>query len=177
MSHTPRQFGSQRFQVQFHVPRSAEASSESFSLSHLKSDGDQDWPAFLAKVTGWLNASVPPHCLVSVSIFEEAHPNEGGILNAVIVHTAGNIQEGSNLNEGEVYTLKQLSKAGEVSWKQTYSEAIAHSFNQTDSHNYVVAANPVCKDNGKLMAVWSYDRNKAEQIKDKLRPTGCCTLF
>lgn len=48
-----------------------------------------------------MNKYVAPHLLVSVSIFEDEHPNKGG-LNCVIVHT-DSATEDADAKDRDIY--------------------------------------------------------------------------
>lgn len=54
---------------------------------------DRDWPIFLNDINIWLNKHIAPHNLTSISIFEDEHPLEKGVLNAVIVHSGAKPDE------------------------------------------------------------------------------------
>ena len=50
---------------------------------------DGSWEELIKEMGEFLQSYIPPHKLVSVSFFEDAHPNEGKAINAVITHIAG----------------------------------------------------------------------------------------
>ena len=50
---------------------------------------DGNWEALSEQVRQWLNEYVPPHHLVSISFYEEQHPNVNMQINAIITHRGG----------------------------------------------------------------------------------------
>ena len=66
---SPKSIGNCQNQIVWYAKGSSE-----YNLTWIKRT-DGDWPALLLELRDWLNTYVAPHQLVSVSIFEEAHPN------------------------------------------------------------------------------------------------------
>lgn len=56
---------------------------------HLMQREDGNWNELAYEVTDYLNKFVPPHMLIDVSLYEDQHPNDGKVINAVIAHSAG----------------------------------------------------------------------------------------
>lgn len=59
--------------------------------------------------------------MVSVSIFEDDHPNEKNGLNAVIVHT-GNPEELATAEAHDIYKFEQFDKTQNDTWASCYDE-------------------------------------------------------
>ena len=56
----------------------------------ILSRDDGNWPQLATDVRDWCNSFVPPHMLVSVSLYANSHGDEAGTeINACITHTAG----------------------------------------------------------------------------------------
>jgi hypothetical protein len=106
--HTPKSFGGQRFQVLCFVPQSNE-SSDWFKVHHIAQEGKQ-WSEFVPEVVGWLNNEMLPHNLISVSLFEEAHPNQRDSLHAVICY------------KGQLRSAEQAD-----TWPEEYNNPFSHS--------------------------------------------------
>ena len=87
---------------------------------------DGNWSALFLELRDWLNAYVAPHQLVSVSIFEEAHPNRHKGINAVIAHTAGKdptplLSKVKGLPARGLYVLQVVT--GSLNWHKQFNEA------------------------------------------------------
>lgn len=84
--HTPKNIGPARAQTMWYTKGSNEAGTPGFKI--LQRD-DGNWAGLVEEVRDWLNKYVPPHMLISVSLFEDAHENTGKGINACITHSAG----------------------------------------------------------------------------------------
>ena len=57
--------------------------------SRLINRSDGDWDGLANNVKEFLNDFIAPHQLVSITLFEESHPNSTGMIGALVTHTAG----------------------------------------------------------------------------------------
>lgn len=83
---TPKNIGGMNNQFMFYCKGSNPMGTVCF---HVIRREDGNWPELANEVGDWLNKYVPPHMLVSVSLFEDAHENTGKGINACITHCAG----------------------------------------------------------------------------------------
>lgn len=84
--HTPKNIGGAHNQFMWYTSGTNYAGTPLFKV--LKRD-DGSWNDLVGEVRDWLNKYVPPHTLISVSLFEDAHENTGKGINACIAHCAG----------------------------------------------------------------------------------------
>jgi len=68
--------------------------------------------------------------------------------------------------------------ASKDSWDNVYS-AMRDQVNKVgaETQGFQVCFSNNSKDDGKIGAMWSYDNNVAEELKEQMRPVSCCTLF
>ena len=84
MTHTPKNIGNGHVQTAFYVNHKGDGKisfkvfKDTFTFNELAE-----------QASAWLNKFVPPHCLISISMFEGDHPNDDGERYIVIAHTAG----------------------------------------------------------------------------------------
>ena len=116
ISRTPKNVGNARCQTAWYT--SEPGSIDTFSTNISRGDGD--WDALSDQVLDWLNSYVAPHQLISVSLYEESHPNNTGQVNCIVTHRAGATPvrlaaspAGAALPAGGVYT-KAVVRADEV---------------------------------------------------------------
>ena len=112
---------------------------------------------------------------MSISLTEEAHPkSEKKIAN--IVHTAGDQEVKIPQSEKPNFVLEIQEAAKTASWDQVMEKTV-ENFNKNAHDCLAVATCNSCVDDAKISMVFSYDFNESEALKEKMRPTGCCTLF
>ena len=74
----------------------------------------------------WLNTYIAPHQLISITLFETAHPNIEGGVNAVITHSAGEEPKPLDSNILRLYPrgiYRMHIITGDLDWKQRFTEA------------------------------------------------------
>ena len=82
---TPKEVGKARMQSLWY---SNEATDRSTFNQHItRSDGN--WEELAVEVKDFLNDFIPPHKLVSITLYEESHPSTSGVVSALVTHTAG----------------------------------------------------------------------------------------
>ena len=82
---TPKAVGNARIQSLWYT--SEQTTAESFSKLINRADGD--WDGLANNVKEFLNDFVAPHQLISITLFEESHPNQTGMIGALVTHTGG----------------------------------------------------------------------------------------
>lgn len=67
----------------------------------------------ISEAKTYLNKFIPPHRLISVSLFEDAHENTGKGINVCIAHTAGanpdDLSLANPVISSEIYTFDVVS--------------------------------------------------------------------
>src|SRR5687768_8893175 len=86
-------------------------------------NNESNWDALLRDVMKYLNTYIAPHQLISISIFEEDHPNNHGLINAIVTHKG---DDSAPLNkpediQGDIYRLKFYSQC--KSWDEIVQKA------------------------------------------------------
>ena len=82
----------------------------------------------------YLRCNVPSDKLLSVSIFEDEHPNDGSGINAVIVFKPGLLFQSTE------FQLDLLLKVGENwSWNDVFAQAVRMMNNKGVDKNFIVS--------------------------------------
>lgn len=89
LQHCPKSVGAKRHQVLFFAPG---VTTEKVQVRDLVTT-DLSWADFCKDIETFLNRFIAPHQLISISIFEDMHPNNQKELHACITHTAGELKE------------------------------------------------------------------------------------
>ena len=71
VTRTPKNIGAARCQTCWYTNEMGHPNTN----THLITRGDADWAQLSMDTLKWLNDYLPPHELVSLTMFEEAHPN------------------------------------------------------------------------------------------------------
>ena len=111
ISRTPKNIGAARCQTAWYTNEMGHPNTS----THLITRGDGDWAQLSMDTLKWLNDYLPPHELLSLTMFEEAHPNQTGKVGALITHKAGpnprklaDTKAGKNSFVGSVYTMETV---------------------------------------------------------------------
>ena len=178
--HSPKNIGSNKIQSMWYT---AKDKSEDAEFKILQRD-DGDWDTLIREVNSWLNNFIPPHALISISLFEDAHPNEGKGINACITHSAGSNPKDLNENEatnvGPLYDVDVVSEDSE--WEDMFNEAVDRINERGDEvlESHIIASTNNSSTEGGKIAIFSWSLDDAEALTDPVRPTDCtcsCTLF
>ena len=86
LTHSPKNIGEVRNQFLWYFESNYTALKPTYKRLR-KEDGA--WNVLIEELGEYLRQYIPPYQLISVSIFEDAHPNTGNGINAVIAHIAG----------------------------------------------------------------------------------------
>jgi len=120
---SPKNIGACNNQFMFFVKGSNEMGTPVFKI--MKRD-DNNWDGLVEEVKAWCNKYIPPHALVSISLYEDAHPNDGNGINACITHTAGDdpkplSDDVMKAAAGNIYDIQVIAGPGE--WEDMFNEA------------------------------------------------------
>jgi hypothetical protein len=152
---------------------------------------------------GPMNSRFMPHELVSITIYEEDHPNSEDGLSTSITHYSppsrdqdpcypDTIAERMPNKETEVrpnYSYKLIEKTAaaggsrEALWDEVHAAALDYINNLDDAGCKVATFNrSKDKATGQIAddacaVIISWDRNAAENIAEQMRPSGCCNIF
>ena len=129
----------------------------------------------------WLNEYIPPHQLISVTMFEEAHPNQTGKVGAMITHKTGrsptklaNTKAGKNDFVGSVYRM-EIVRHEETSGAVNLALQVINRKGGQEGH--VVTTTNESQVQDIFCCVISWGALHEAQLVDDLRPTDCCTIF
>ena len=86
LTHSPKNIGAYQNQFMWFFENNMAAPKSTFKRFRRE---DGAWEELLKEMGEYLQSYIPTHKLVSISLFEDAHPNEGKAINAVIAHIAG----------------------------------------------------------------------------------------
>ena len=179
ITRTPKNVGNARCQSAWYTNEAG--SSDTFSTNLSRGDGD--WQALAEQVTGWLNDYIAPHQLISVSLYEEAHPNNTAKVNCLITHKAGSqpirlfaSAAGKGLPSGGIYSLKVV-RAEEVDEAARAAVSVVNATGGQEGHAVSMTNDSQKQDIFACIISWS--ALLEDQIEEDLRPTGCagCTIF
>ena len=176
---TPKNIGGVNNQFIFFTKGSNASGPVSFKV--MKRD-DGNWTELVGEVKDWLNKYVPPHCLISVSLFEDAHENTGKGINACITHTAGenpdDITEKEIKMSGPMYELHVIAGSGE--WEDMFEEAKAKINAKGGQEGHIVASTNDSSNDGGVIIVLSWSSLLEGNLREVTRPASCmdnCTIF
>jgi len=179
-THSAKNIGSCHNQFMFFVKGSNENGTPVFKL--LKRD-DGNWIDLVNEVRDWCNKYIPPHALISISLYEDEHPNEGKGINACITHTAGKDPQplGDDIMKeaaGNIYDLQIISGSGE--WEAMFDEAKGKINGKGGQEGHLVASCNDSSNDGGVVIVLSWGYLFQDNMKELTRPSGCmeqCTIF
>lgn len=124
LSHTAKNIGEGHIQTAWFT---ASTGHGPYNLQIFDNE-NVEWSDILGHAAGWMDSHIAPHQLVSISVFEENHPNENGKQILVVTHTAGKnpqeIEAKHRPAEG-LYAYRTFkTKAGETSESHLNSAVI-----------------------------------------------------
>ena len=82
---TPKEVGNARLQSLWYSNEPTDKST----FNQLISRQDGNWVQLAEDVKDYLCDFIPPHKLVSITLFEQAHPSSSGVVSALVTHNAG----------------------------------------------------------------------------------------
>jgi len=122
LTQSPKNIGEANNQFMWYAKGSNAAGSPSFKIL-TREDGN--WPQLANEIKDWLNKYVPPHMLISVSIFHDVHDEESdnNKIHACIAHSAGANPADLSKNEAakttkSIYDLQTIEGSGE--WEDMF---------------------------------------------------------
>lgn len=125
---------------------------------------------------------MPPHQLLSVSLFEDAHPNEGKGINVAITHCAGpspaDLSENETAKGKALYDLEVITGTGE--WEDMFTEAKTLINKKGGQEGHIVASTNDSSCDGGVIIVLSWSSLLESNLRESVRPASCmdnCTIF
>lgn len=132
LTHSPKNIGGSQNQYMWYAKGSNAAGTPSFKTL---TRGDGNWKELIeVDLRDWLNKFVPPHMLISISLYQDSHPDtdaetEAGpnACNVCITHAAGSNPQDLTGNEAikdssAIYDINTISGSGE--WDDMFEEAL-----------------------------------------------------
>ena len=176
---TPKNVGGTNNQFMWFTKGSNPEGTPCFKV--LKRD-DGNWQQLINEVGDWLNKYIPPHQLISVSIFEDAHENVGKGINACITHCAGNeptdLSSNPNPVGGEIYSIETITSTGE--WEDLFNSAKDKINVKGGQEGHMVASTNDSSNDGSVIIVISWSSLMEGNIRESTRPASCmdnCSIF
>jgi len=178
VSRTPKNIGNARCQTVWYTNEMGNPDT----YSHLVSRKDGDWTALASETHQWLNEHLPPHELLSVTMFEEAHPNQTGKIGALITHKAGpnprrlsETPAGTNSFVSEGLYSMEIVRHEETNGAVHAALQVINRKGGQEGH--VVSTTNDSQQQDIFCVVYSWNALYEAQLVDDLRPEGCCTIF
>jgi len=128
------------------------------------------------QATNWLNDCVPPHKLVSISIFEDSHSETGpGKYILTIAHTCGLTPKPLGDGSQKIYHYGCWNKN---SLDDALGRAVNEAMNRGSDTGLMLTNAIHSKDNLFVVGVIFWDQIHQAKLADQERPTECvCNIF
>lgn len=138
-----------------------------------------DWDKVMHDVANWTQQHVRPHNLVSISIYEEEHPNNKQEINAS-VYFRGDQEEAVSIPESirtPLYEFKMLHQGGV--WADVYAQGKEQleSIGYGAQNNALVATGNHSVDNSKRQVVFYWSKDAQETLNSTARANCDCVIF
>ena len=175
LTHSPKNINDCRNQIMFY-----NAGSGSSTQKTLRRE-DGNWPQLANEVRDWCNSYVPPHMLVSVSLYEDAHGEDSGTgINACITHTAGanpkNLAENDDITNKVIYSVDTV--AGEGEWEDLFAAATEKVNAIGGQEGHMIASTNDSSNDGGFIVILSWTGLAENNIREVTREAGCgCSIF
>ena len=178
--HSPKNIGECRNQFMFFTKGSSPFGTPCFKV--LRKEEGQ-WPDLCNEVKDYCNQHIPPHNLISISLYEDAHPNDGGGINACITHTAGAnpapiSDKAQEVAAGPIYEIQVITETGE--WEDMFGAARDRINQLGGQEGHLVASTNDSSVDGGVIIVLSWKHILQANMMELDRPAGCmeqCTIF
>ena len=130
-----------------------------------------------------MNKYVPPHMLISVSLFEDEH-GEGTSngINACITHSAGNdpkdLTDNTATGGASIYELQVIAGTGE--WEDMFTDAKGKINGKGGQEGHMVASTNDSSNDGGVVVIISWSSLMEGNLREVIRPASCmdnCTIF
>lgn len=177
LTNTPRNIGQINIQIVWYItPLANNTSVNVYTYKRFSSKGDSQ--EALEQAKAYLNEWVAPHNLVSVSVFEEDHPNSTkGIVNVVILQRGAGDKSNASVAAdivGSIYDWKVITN--DAGWEVVLSQVAAacelkdratvSTFNWSTKGEDTYAA-----------AVLSWSKTHEDMLVDSERGGCSCIIF
>jgi len=186
LTRSPKQIGDARNQSVWYSREAtsggAVASAPVGFREFTRQDGDVMGVLEDARV--WMDTHLAPHLLVSLTVHEDAHPNETQAVRALVAHKAGanppmlrDTAAAKTVPAAGLYTLTVRRGSQNDSWESVTQSALEEVNRIGGQEGHALTSTNLSEDDGRLIAVYSWARLYEAQIEEELRPAGCCTIF
>lgn len=178
VSRTPKNIGAARLQTIWYTNEQGSPDTS----TKLINRGDGKWDELAKNVLDWLNEFVAPHQLVSVSFFEEMHPNTTDNIGAIVTHKSGanpvklsNSAAANNIPSAGIYTMQIVRDAT----TQGCVEKTKNLMNlKGGQEGHVVTTTNDSSHQDIFCVLFSWSALFQDAIEEDLRPASCgCTIF
>lgn len=99
LAHTPRDIGDSNIQLIFYH----ECYNKQLYSRHFRATS---WDEVRTQAVNFLDQYIAPHQLISVSLFEDTHPNHSQHYNVIVSHTAGESPAALPRVRDQIYSYK-----------------------------------------------------------------------
>ena len=137
-----------------------------------------NWETLLNDTMKYLNTYIAPHQLINVSICEEDHPNQKGLLNAIVTHKG---DDGYPLSKpedikGDIYRHRFYNN--QKSWDDIVQKACMEMERQgVDEHRFTIATANQTHHNTQALALISWSKVHEDLLADLSRGGCSCNIF
>lgn len=160
LTHSPKNIGGSQNQFLWYARGSNASGTPSFKQL-TREDGD--WNQLIkVDLKDWLNKFVPPHMLISISLFHESHPESNdeddeatqgpNPCHVVIAHTAGTTPQDLTGNEAvkdsDIYTLEHVTGEEGAEWDDLFNGALRKINENGGQEGHCVASANDCSTGG-----------------------------
>ena len=133
------------------------------------------------EVRDWCNSYVPPHQLISVSLYEDAHENEGKGINAVITHCAGADPKDLANNEGienkVIYSHEVVAYSADE-WDKLFEDTVEKINKVGGQEGHMVASTNDSSNDGGCILILTWTGLAENNLREVTREAGCgCSIF
>ena len=187
LTQSPKNIGSSQNQFMWYARGSNASGTPSFKTL---SRADGNWKDLIeVDLKDWLNKFVPPHMLISISLYHDSHPEVDeetstgpNPVNVCIAHTAGTTPQDLTGNEATkdspIYDLSLIQGTGE--WDDMFREALTSINAKGGQEGHSVASANDCSNDGGVILVLSWNSLIEGNLRETVRPATCmeqCSIF
>ena len=188
LTQSPKNIGGSQNQFLWYARGSNASGTPSFKTI---SRADGNWKELIeVDLKDWLNKFVPPHMLISISLYHDSHPeapeDDGSVgpnpVNVCIAHTAGTTPQDLTGNEAvkdaPIYELSLVQGTGE--WDDMFAQALEKVNEKGGQEGHCVASANDCSNDGGVILVLSWNSLVEGNLRETVRPATCmeqCSIF
>jgi len=177
LSRTPKNIGNARLQTIWYTNEQGHPDTSTKQIVR----GDGNWEALADNVLSWLNEFIAPHQLVSVSFYEEMHPNNTAGVGAVVTHTAGKNpvkladSAAAQSVSSALYAMQLVRGADTASCVKQAQELINLKGGQ---EGWVVTTTNDSRNQDIFCVLFGWSALVEAAVEEDMRPASCgCSIF